>query len=302
MPLNARRLPLLSHPHTRGFKRIHEDGDWPESLALELQNHPTQGYIDSERLEVWTLLKATSQYSLSHTQRRKKFVSMLSSASWTRCLLTVGGLAHHVCAYLPQEGGSFVAGNLSVAAPYGIPPVEFGNVTANNLDSLATFNITGYNVSVDDTTAPAVAPGWTISVGVTDDVSLINAANSSKFDIEATTLFIEPPGGNITLDPSWRICAVVFPGLANATAPSTPIDGTCNRVLSSGCIQAIQSGSTLMDSNGNCGNYALPSSCMEFFPTLSVNNTATAFGTLLSHSLLPPPGPKSQSCAAIIHT
>lgn len=184
-----------------------------------------------------------------------------------------------------SQNGSFVAGNLDASAPYGISPTEFGNVT-QRLDSLATFNISGYNVSTN-TTPPEAISGWTLTAGVTFDVSLADAANSSQFDFEATTLFIEPPAGNVTLDPSWRICAVVFPavmanGTAEATNASTPVDGGCVSVLSSECIQEIASGTSGMDANGTCGTYTLPDSCASFFPAEVVNTTAISKPILFS--------------------
>lgn len=54
-------------------------------------------------------------------------------------------LANNAHAYMPGNG-SFVAGNLSVAAPYGIPPDEFESVTEAVFSS-ATFNMTGYSKS-----------------------------------------------------------------------------------------------------------------------------------------------------------
>ncbi|KAJ4397416.1 hypothetical protein N0V93_001643 [Gnomoniopsis smithogilvyi] len=134
--------------------------------------------------------------------------------------------------------------------------------------------MTGYNVSAD--AGPSAAPGWTLTVDITTDVSLLNAANRSNLDIEATTLSIEPPQGKVTLDSSWKICAVVFTGLANDTSPSTTIDGTCSNVLPSGCIQGIESGSSGMDDSGNCTTYTLPSACTSYFPAGSVNNSAFA--------------------------
>lgn len=54
------------------------------------------------------------------------------------------GLARVVHGYVPGTG-SFAAGNLSTAAPYGIPPEEFTTVT-EDVFSTATFNITGYSM------------------------------------------------------------------------------------------------------------------------------------------------------------
>lgn len=207
---------------------------------------------------------------------------MKSSATLWWSALAAFSLPHHVSGATNAQpaGPSFVAGNLSAAAPYGIPPAEFQKVT-ERLAASATFNITGYDVSSSppaDSSSTNV-PGWTLTVGVTTDVSLLNAANSSNLDIEATTLFLAPPGGNVTLDPSWTICAVVFPGLeaeaaAAAANVSTKVDGSCEGLLSSECIEAIQSGSSGVSTNGTCGSYVLPSACSSQFPEEFANNTA----------------------------
>lgn len=198
----------------------------------------------------------------------------VSAALWLPALAALGPPRHAARAYAYQPGtGSSVAGNLSAAAPYGISPSEFAKVT-KRLSASATFNITGYDVSVD-AAAPAAVPGWTLTVGVTTDVSLINAANRSNLDFEATTLSVGPPGGNATLHPSWTICAVVFPGLAgSASNASATTNGSCGGLLSGDCIQAIQGGSAGVGSNGTCGDYALPSACTSQFPAASVNSTA----------------------------
>lgn len=212
---------------------------------------------------------------------------MKSHATLWWSVLTALGLSRHV---LANESGSFIAGNLNASAPYGIPPSEFQQVT-KRLDSSATFNITGYDVSRDAAPTAAV-PGWTLTVGVTTDVSLIDATNSSNLDFEATTLFIEPPGGHVALDPSWKICAVVFPGLAAAAAAasagaasnaSTSVDGTCDGMLSSECIRAIQTSSSGISDNGTCVDYALPSACSGQFAAESVNTTA--IGRLLPRTI-----------------
>lgn len=201
--------------------------------------------------------------------RKRRSVSLRS------CLLPAFTLLHQTQAYQPNTGSS-VSGNLLIAAPYGIPPNEFGNVT-RRLTSSATFNITGYDVSSNaGSRAPDATPGWTLTAGVTADVSLIDASPSSKLDSEATTLFMQPPGGTVTVDPSWRICVVVYTGLAEGVDVSggTVVDGTCGDVLSGECVQAIQRGTSGIDNNGDCADYVLPSACTSEFPAESINSTA----------------------------
>lgn len=205
-------------------------------------------------------------------------------------MLSALALVHQTQAYQPNTGSS-VSGNLHVAAPYGLPPSEFGNIT-RRLTSSATFNITGYDVSssaatnTSSSSSSDAVPGWTMTAGVTADISLLDASPSSELDFEATTLFIQPPGGNVTLDPAWSICAVVFPGLADGVDVSV-VDGTCGGVLSEGCVAAIQNGTSGVDDDGRCVDYILPPACESEFPAESVNSTA--FGRLSWPLHLPPP-------------
>lgn len=178
-------------------------------------------------------------------------------------------------AYGPGTGSS-VAGNLSAAAPWGIPPDKFASAT-KDADASASFNMTGYNVS-SGAPSPQSAAGWKLTAHVKDDVSLSDAVPPSGGQVsEATTLYIEAPS-QMSVDPSWRMCAVVYPGVASAVAPGTTVDGTCGSVLSSGCAQALQvsglTGKAGMDSEGNCMNFALPSRCSGDFPAGTGNVSA----------------------------
>lgn len=175
--------------------------------------------------------------------------------------------------------GSFVAGNLSIDAPWSLPADNFVSGT-NSPDSVASFNITGYNISAN-TPSPQSASGWILSAAVKNDVSLSTSTNSSvnrSSFFEATTLYVQAPTA-MNMDSSWRICAVIYPGVDNLDVSSSVVDGSCNGLLSGECLQALTvagtSGSNGMDDAGNCGSFVLPGRCDG---SLSMANV-TAFGT-----------------------
>lgn len=187
-------------------------------------------------------------------------------------LLQASGLL----AYDPGTG-SAVAGNLSTSAPWGIPPDKFESATKSP-DALAAFNATGYNVS-SSAPSPQSADGWVLAAGVKYDASLSDATGDVPTgDVyQATTLYVEAPSG-MTLADSWRVCAVVWPGVAGASNASSSLDGTCRGVLSTSCIQALgvagASGSSGMSETGECGGFALPEGCAGDFPSGTGNVTA----------------------------
>ncbi|KUI60665.1 hypothetical protein VP1G_07871 [Cytospora mali] len=204
---------------------------------------------------------------------------MLFSSLKRSCLLPLLGHIHHQCAsaYDPASG-SAVSGNLDIEAPYGIPSDKFGSDTSNP-DYMATFNITGYNISSNS--GPRSALGWKLAAGIKDGVSLSDATNSSvnKDQVfEATTLYLEAPSG-MKMDASWKICAIVYPGLNANPSEVTTTDGTCNGILSAECIQSLTVAaegptSNGMDTNGRCINFILPARCTSSFPTNSINTSS----------------------------
>lgn len=209
---------------------------------------------------------------------------MLSSVLAYACILAFLKLSSYASAY-DSSSGSIAYGDLSLAAPYGLPASKFKSST-NKPDEAATFNITGYDVSVDST--PQSADGWKLEAAVTEGVSLSDATNSSvnKAQVfEATTLYIQAPDG-MKMDASWKMCAVVYPGLASSVDSSTTIDGSCNGVLSTDCLQAMSvaaGGATSngMDTSGNCTTYVLPSRCTDAFPSDSIRTAAIGTSPLL---------------------
>lgn len=206
---------------------------------------------------------------------------MLSNILTYVWLLAVLNVPCHVSAYDPNTG-SVATGDLSEAAPYGLPASKFQSDT-NKPDAAATFNITGYDVSADST--PQSVGGWKLEAAVKSGVSLSDATNSSvnKDQVfEATTLFIQAPD-NMKFADTWRMCAVVYPGLVNNVDSTTAVDGSCSGILSTECVQALTvaaggANSNGMDKNGNCTEFVLPARCTEAFPNDSVRTQA--IGTL----------------------
>lgn len=189
--------------------------------------------------------------------------------------LTLLNLLPLALAYGPGTGSS-IAGNLSAAAPWGIPPDKFQSAT-KDASASAAFNMTGYNIT-STAPSPQSASGWKLTAHVKNDVSLSDASTPSSSQVfEASTLYLEAPA-DMTVASSWRMCAVVYPGLASAVAADTTVDGTCGNVMDVGCVQALQvagtTGNAGMDSEGNCMNFALPSKCSGDFPTGTGNVSA----------------------------
>lgn len=212
---------------------------------------------------------------------------MLSNVLIHAWLLAVLNVSCYVSAYDPNTG-SIASGDLSAAAPYGIPASKFESDT-NKPDEAATFNITGYDVSADST--PQSVDGWKLEAAVKAAVSLSDATNSTvnKDQVfEATTLYIQAPDGMKIAD-SWRMCAVVYPGLTNSVDSSTVVDGSCSGILSTECVQAITvaaggANSNGMDKSGNCTEFVLPARCTDAFPNDSVRTQAISMLSLFAPS------------------
>lgn len=181
-------------------------------------------------------------------------------------------LAHHqitaVGAYDPDTG-SAVAGNLTASAPWGVPPDKFESATKSP-DASAAFSTLGYNVS-DTAPSPASVDGWTLAVGVAYDVSLSDAADApagadgDDAVFQATTLYLGPPAG-MAMNDAWRICAAVFPGVAETAATAANAGGSCHEVLSSDCLLALGVTTGGMNGTGACNDIVLPERCNGDFP------------------------------------
>ncbi|KAK4154506.1 hypothetical protein C8A00DRAFT_14371 [Chaetomidium leptoderma] len=174
---------------------------------------------------------------------------------------------------------SFVGGDLSHQAPYGVPAQDFAAAIASPAAD-ATFPIPGYNTSLPAGATKATGNnntvhGWSLSIGVTANVPLTHSDNTAvnkDLCIDATALSITPPaevaGYNST---GWRVCAVVFTGGLKAAAAgggSTRADGSCAAVLPDDCIQQLQANSVAGRAgrrSGGCRDLDIPAECAGHF-------------------------------------
>lgn len=167
---------------------------------------------------------------------------------------------------------SFVGGDLSNQAPYGLPAQDFAAAIAAP-SSNASVKITGYNTSLAAGAIKATEnpiDGWLLNIGVTANVPLITANNDGvdkNLCIDATSLSITPPAQVATYNSSaWRVCAIVFTdGLADGA--STKTDGSCSAALSNECITQLQSNSVAGHAGrgGRCQDLDVPTSCVGHF-------------------------------------
>ncbi|KAL2166990.1 hypothetical protein VTG60DRAFT_1884 [Thermothelomyces hinnuleus] len=176
---------------------------------------------------------------------------------------------------------SFVGGDLSQQAPYGLPVQDFAAAFSRS-SSDATFPIRGYNTSLPAGTGRATertVDGWTLTIGLAANVPLTNAANAAvdkSLCIDATALSITPPAGVPRYNSSsWRVCAVVFTDGLRAGESAKP-DGTCSAVLPDDCIRQLQADSVASKAGrtGSCRDLAVPDSCAGHF---NGKNGGTAF-------------------------
>jgi hypothetical protein len=162
---------------------------------------------------------------------------------------------------------SFVGGDLSSQAPWGLPPQDFAAAIAAPPSSSATFPITGYNTSIpggDRGTTDAVVAGWSMTIGVTAGIPLRNstyAAVDRDRCIDVTALWVTPPAEIVAAEAGgydrtgWRVCAVVFTGGLKAAASSSGVraaEGSCRGVLPEACIRQLEANSVSFFSS-SCG-------------------------------------------------
>ncbi len=189
------------------------------------------------------------------------------------------------------------AGDLTRAAPYGIPPKIFIASTAHPVRQSAVL-IPGYNVSAPQSSSAAsgdgsAAAGWQLGVAVASNVPLTDATapdTNTAQAIDATTLWLQPPASVDALDAaSWRLCATVFPSV-NMTAagrlqedngPGYQNSGDCGPWLTDQCTAALNEaalafGTSAVD--GACANLTVPPTCDPYF--MRGHGHGTAIGML----------------------
>ncbi len=167
---------------------------------------------------------------------------------------------------------SFVGGDLSNQAPYGLPALDFAAAIATP-SSNASVKITGYNTSLAAGAIKATdnpIDGWLLNIGVTANVPLTTANNNGvdkNLCIDATSLSIIPPAQVATYNSSaWRVCAIVFTdGIADGA--NTKADGSCSAALPNECITQLQSNSVAgrAGRGRGCQDVDVPTSCVGRF-------------------------------------
>ncbi|KAK3906056.1 hypothetical protein C8A05DRAFT_12200 [Staphylotrichum tortipilum] len=187
---------------------------------------------------------------------------------------------------------SFVGGDLSAQAPYGLPAQDFA-FAATTPTSNNTFPITGYNTSLpagaNDATETDVG-GWSLNIRVLANVPLANSSSpaiNKALYMDATAMTITPPAGVGGFNSSsWRVCAIVFTGGLRAGG-ATHADGSCTGVLAEDCINQLQANSLANKAGrtGGCRDLDVPTNCGVHFNGL----TGTGYGEFASVvDLLPP--------------
>ncbi|KAL2129598.1 hypothetical protein VTI74DRAFT_7552 [Chaetomium olivicolor] len=164
---------------------------------------------------------------------------------------------------------SFVGGDLSDRAPYGLPVSDFFSAVSDPT-AASSFGIPGYDTSLPAGSAVDAGrdkiSGWSVHVGVTANVPLTNSSDSAvdkDLTVDATTLAIQPPAEVRGFNSSaWRVCAVVFTaGLK--TGGTVKTDGSCEGALPQECIRQMQVNAVAgkEGKGGGCRDLAVPESC-----------------------------------------
>jgi hypothetical protein len=178
---------------------------------------------------------------------------------------------------VPSYAQSYVGGDLSNQAPYGVPPRAFASAISSP-SANTRFSIHGYDTSIPagaiDATANHVN-GWSIDIGVTANVPLTESSNANidkNKCIDATTLSITPPNDIANCDPdSWRVCAIVFTGGLGSSVTkdvqATKSDGSCGPLLPEDCIQKLQAESVAAKAGkgSGCADLKVPDECADYF-------------------------------------
>ncbi|KAK4032440.1 hypothetical protein C8A01DRAFT_20484 [Parachaetomium inaequale] len=237
--------------------------------------------------------KKKTKQTAAAARRRRRQQHKKKTGNFSSLRTGLGYLSLLVPAYAIAQ--SFVGGDLSSQAPWGLPPQDFVAAIAAP-SSNATFPITGYNTSVPaggagraTGDADAVA-GWSLTIGVTAGIPLTHSASALAADrdlcIDATALSVTPPAEIVTEAggynrTGWRVCAVVFTGGLKAGASSgvRAADGSCGGVLPDACIRQLEANSVAGKAGrtGGCRDLDVPVDCRGHFN----GGGGTGFGEFL---------------------
>lgn len=201
---------------------------------------------------------------------------------------------------VPSYAQSYVGGDLSDQAPYGMPPRAFTSAISSPLLD-ASFPIRGYNTSIPPGAVDATVKhvnGWSINIGVTADVPLTDSdyagVNKSQC-IDTTALSITPPADITSCDDNgWRVCAIVFAGGLGSSVTNdlqaTKTDGSCSALLPDNCIQKLQANGVVAkaDNGRGCSDLNVPDECAPYF----AGTDGTAYSESLCYTGVVFPSPR----------
>lgn len=191
---------------------------------------------------------------------------------------------------------SEATGDLTLAAPYGIPPDLFNTSIMRTVRQSAVY-VPGYNLSAPEGFGPSgngsAVDGWQLGVAVADNVPLTDAAapgvNTAQV-IDATTLWLQAPAGVEYLNSTaWKLCATVFPyvnmsavveggeDISRLTARMKDVqnDGSCGVWLTDECATVLSENALAhgMNTQGECFNMTIPPPCAPYFMRARGNGT-----------------------------
>jgi hypothetical protein len=191
---------------------------------------------------------------------------------------------------------SEATGDLTLAAPYGIPPDLFNSSIMRTVRQSAVY-VPGYNLSAPEGFGPSgngsAVDGWQLGVAVADNVPLTQAAapgvNKAQV-IDATTLWLQAPAGVEYLNSTvWKLCATVFPyvnmsavveggeDIRRLTARMKDVqnDGSCGVWVTDECATALNEYALAhgLNAQGDCFNMTIPEPCAPYFMRSRGNGT-----------------------------
>ncbi|CAK7198758.1 hypothetical protein SEUCBS139899_001422 [Sporothrix eucalyptigena] len=211
-------------------------------------------------------------------------------------------LAATSCYVAVAHAQSEATGDLTLAAPYGIPPDLFNASIERTVRQSAVY-VPGYNLSAPEGFGPSgngsAVDGWQLGVAVADNVPLTDAAapgiNTAQV-IDATTLWLQAPlGVEILNSTAWKLCATVFPyvnmsaagkaeeSISRLTAAGSSSDGDaqqnngdCGVWLTDQCATALNENALAYGTgvDGSCFNMTVPQPCAPYFMQGHGNGTA----------------------------
>ncbi|EPE08356.1 hypothetical protein F503_01139 [Ophiostoma piceae UAMH 11346] len=212
---------------------------------------------------------------------------MTTTLAHTSVLLLLGTLF----SAQPAVAQSQATGDLSLAAPYGIPPDLF-NKSSSRTAKQSSVYIPGYNLSAPEGSGSSgngsAVNGWQLGVAVAENVPLreASAPGIDKADvIDAITLWLQaPPGVGRLNATAWKLCATVFPfvnmsavnTIPESSRPKGQNDGSCGPWVTDQCAAALNEVGVVfgVTDDGACYDVTVPHSCLPYFQADKGNGTA----------------------------